>query len=1566
MANVDNLNFKVILDDTEFNTKVKRDIKLAQDLNTRLSNLLQIKARLTSLSAQDAASAKRQSDVLAKQAIDQERIKKAAAQTALEEEKVRTQAAKTAVEMQKITQASANAALAQQRVATEAQRTAAATNQAALNAQRFRTETQRTATETQRTATATQNTANATARAELAQRRLRDYSSQTTTQVQSQGRLMNELKGYVLGYLSIHGATQLLSSLVRVTGEFELQKTTLAAMLGDLNKAEQVITRIQGLAVESPFQFKELTTYAKQLSAFSVPAEELFETTKMLADISAGLGVGMDRIVLAYGQVRSAAFLRGQEVRQFTEAGIPILDELAKQFSELEGRAVSTGEVFDKISARLVPFEMVAKVMKDLTSEGGKFYNMQEVQAETLRGKISNLKDAYEVMLNEIGKGQSENLKRVVDWTRKLMTNYEDTGKVLVELIATYGVYKGVLVALEVATNTFAMTNHKLISSLVSVGKYIATNPYMLLAASITAAGYALYKNHTQLEGYEKIQKSIAKTQADYTKEISKESAKLDALYAKLRLAKKGTNDYNEAKKAIYSQYAGYIAELRAEGVEVNDLAGIYENLKTKIEDAVNARISSKAKQRLTETYDQELDSYYDQYIDIITKAQKQLNRRAKNAGGEYKEFTEFEKAGFWKFLSGTMNMGDLERTPGLERVVNLLNNATVDASADLKLLRRSIMYTTQEYERSLKKIKAAYGEIETEGEGLFSSSATYSDDAAEALLKEINALETLKKEYQDWKNLGASDESIKIRLMGYFPNIKAEYGEDFITQLDYATRILGKIKELEKIAPDEAFNLMTSFGLDMASQEKKAVKDQQKAFEASAKAAGKYFETLRKWMSEDFNIDGEGITLDVSKIASDLNGKIREIELRATKAKELFAQIDVDNDEEVAKVKEIFVKEFGADAWNDFWASYQSDGIKAIENLADKQKEYVKKLAQEKVNDLAEKYVKESYFDNNIELTDLGDKNFFQLRGIRKKLQDLLTKEPLKIPVEIEQMLSKKGINTSDLTKLTLDDAFFKSLASEYGKTISDADMSVLRLVQSIQKAKLSTVDFGETIKKVIGGDLKNLTEEEADAFMSMVKSYMGDVQDMMSSVASYAEAIGDEELHGAVKGIAEAMDILGSMAERLAKGDWIGAIISGVTSLASTIMEAVSQEYALNDAIAQTRNEIALLNSQKRINAGVESIFGDDDYKKFQNAYDEVVSAHAKAIADLEKQNQQFHGRSKDNWGWGGTAGSLAAGAGLGAAIGSIFPVIGTAIGAGVGALVGMIVGLVGNAATEANDYAKSLQKMADEIGADLIDDSTGTFDVETLKSIKSTYTDLDKEYQQMLDNLITNAEIFENAVTEMATFMTDIFGQCADDMADSFINAFKESGQAALEYGDIMSGLATDIAKSVIKSTILQNVFNEEDAKAAAVKLAQGDLGGSMAIIEEAMQAAQELSPNIQKFLESLKPYFNMGEMEGQSLGDGIKGITEDTANLLASYLNAIRADVSYARTIWERMDATTQRIASILAEFSAPSLMEYQAQIASNTYNTMIATQSILSKLDAVVTYSDGPAGVRVYS
>lgn len=279
------------------------------------------------------------------------------------------------------------------------------------------------------------------------QSRLARYTGETNTRLLRQSRIAGELRNQIAGYLSIYTAERFLGSVIQIGGEFEKQKIALKSILGDASKAESIFSQIKTLAVESPFQFKDLASYTKQLTAFSIPYEELYDTTKRLADISAGLGVDMGRIILAYGQVRSAAFLRGQEVRQFTEAGIPLIDELAKKFEQLEGHVVSSGEVFERISKRMVSFEMVKDVLWDLTNEGGKFYNMQEELAKSLAGKWSNLRDSYDIMLSEIADGNNGVLKGSIDLLTILMNNWEKAASILGAVVAIYVSYKAAIVA---------------------------------------------------------------------------------------------------------------------------------------------------------------------------------------------------------------------------------------------------------------------------------------------------------------------------------------------------------------------------------------------------------------------------------------------------------------------------------------------------------------------------------------------------------------------------------------------------------------------------------------------------------------------------------------------------------------------------------------------------------------------------------------------------------------------------------------------------------------------------------------------------------------------------------------------------------------------------------------------------------------------------------------------------------------------------------------------------------------------------------------------------------------
>ena len=220
-------------------------------------------------------------------------------------------------------------------------------------------------------------------------------------------KMMGQLQQQFAGYVGLYGMERLLKSVIQVGGEFEVQHIALQSILGDVQQANSMFEQMKELAVVSPFNFRQLAGYSKQISAFGIPYEEIYDTTKRLADMAAGLGVDMGRLILAYGQVRSAAVLRGQELRQFTEAGIPMVQALAQEFTKLNGRAVSTAEVFELISKRAVPFEMVKKVLWDMTNEGGRFYDMQFTLSDTLAGKWSNLQDAWEIMLSDFAKGES-------------------------------------------------------------------------------------------------------------------------------------------------------------------------------------------------------------------------------------------------------------------------------------------------------------------------------------------------------------------------------------------------------------------------------------------------------------------------------------------------------------------------------------------------------------------------------------------------------------------------------------------------------------------------------------------------------------------------------------------------------------------------------------------------------------------------------------------------------------------------------------------------------------------------------------------------------------------------------------------------------------------------------------------------------------------------------------------------------------------------------------------------------------------------------------------------------
>ena len=289
-------------------------------------------------------------------------------------------------------------------------------------------------------------------------------------------------------YFALHQVTNFLRNIRAVTAEFEMQRVALGGIIQDSDKASELFKQIKAAAIKSPFEIKDLVSYTKQLSAYRIETDQLFETTQRLADISSGLGVDMGRIILAYGQVRAASVLRGQELRQFTEAGIPLVELLADKFTQLSGRMVNTAEVFDLISKRAVSFKMVKEIFEDMTNAGGIFYKMQEKQSETLQGQWMNLKDSVAIMYDEIGntKVVHKAMEFMISSAKSLMENWQTVSKVLGGVIASMTAYKVAVIASTTATK--ALTAAELAELKVEWQKQVGISKTITLIFGETAA----------------------------------------------------------------------------------------------------------------------------------------------------------------------------------------------------------------------------------------------------------------------------------------------------------------------------------------------------------------------------------------------------------------------------------------------------------------------------------------------------------------------------------------------------------------------------------------------------------------------------------------------------------------------------------------------------------------------------------------------------------------------------------------------------------------------------------------------------------------------------------------------------------------------------------------------------------------------------------------------------------------------------------------------------------------------------------------------------------------------
>lgn len=281
----------------------------------------------------------------------------------------------------------------------------------------------------------------------------------STDSMRSQSQVLGDLKTLATQYLGVWGAQGFLRNVIEIGGQLEQQRLSIGAILGDMAAGQHLFDQIKELALTSPFGVMELDKDTKQLSAYGFKQSELFDMTKRLADISAGAGTEVSRLALALGHVRSEGALTGYTLRQFAMNNIPMLQKLSERLTKLEGQIVSTAEIRKRVSKKEIGYEDVIAVIKDLTNEGGMFFNMQETMADAVNAKFKNLKDSMDIMYGEMAEGGiGSALKWVAETLMSLTRNWEKTARVIGYGTAAFVAYRLAITSANTQLLTYGST----------------------------------------------------------------------------------------------------------------------------------------------------------------------------------------------------------------------------------------------------------------------------------------------------------------------------------------------------------------------------------------------------------------------------------------------------------------------------------------------------------------------------------------------------------------------------------------------------------------------------------------------------------------------------------------------------------------------------------------------------------------------------------------------------------------------------------------------------------------------------------------------------------------------------------------------------------------------------------------------------------------------------------------------------------------------------------------------------------------------------------------------------
>lgn len=993
------------------------------------------------------------------------------------------------------------------------------------------------------------------------------------TTMSSQSRIAGELRNQIANVYSIYTVERFVRGLYTIGGEFQKQRIALTSIIGDSMKAETIFNRIKELAVASPFQFKELASYAKQLSAYSIPYEELYDTTKRLADISAGVGVDMGRIILAYGQVRSAAFLRGQELRQFTEAGIPLVDELAKRFTVLENKVVSAGDVFDKISRKEVSFGMVKDVLWELTNEGGKFYNMQEALAESLAGKWSNLQDAWDVMMADIAEGNSGVLSDSLEILTKLMKHWETVADILGMLAFVYGSYRTAVMLTNVATKGLlvvqnalnaAMKKNPIIWIITLIGTVVGAltmfrEEVKTTTEVITDLNKTISDTNDKMKGnkavdglidrYETLSQKANKS-AEESRELGRITKNLsntfkdavtqtDKYGVAISLSVEKMRKLSQEQKELYKkQFIGTMANAQIQkqsvDVERERLAGIIREGGYRRFDETGRELSfakykpediTKARNRLLELEKQSLDLA--NIIDTVRQSYHSMSQIDIS-----KPLTDWEKEA--NLLAGDLNVIKPKESESYEEYMSRLSTNISDLKKKIDSLNPDNKFSEKQLASYNKELDTTRKIYETLG-GREKSTDTAKDPIAEQWKNRSDLIEKAISSYEKWRKIeGEESASQRVKSIPEFAPVFDSKGvnldlSDPSKAYKYIQSQLDQSKEKQK---DLYVSLGVKIDKEQIENAKKEADNALKEIETYISQAGEKWDLYKKLFDATGNkalsmniAFGENISFE--SIVEDFRNQLGDA-LKKTGSKLSITDVLAMKEDDVKK-------RFGEGQILKLYQAISEEGKKmrseSIENLSDMIEDY--KDYSQKIEDI-ERNRQKSIADIEKNRESIGSKEADTLvKGVNKRAQE-----------DTSSVLFDQFKESSDWVRI------FDDLDRVSTSTLDDMISKVEEFSQKQELSIEDTKELVEALCKLRGESAERSPFKALGASFSSIKEAKNRLEALKSSGASKAEInAAENDLKSAYSDQSKAIQgVIGKFDALAGAADFLGGVFENL----------------------------------------------------------------------------------------------------------------------------------------------------------------------------------------------------------------------------------------------------------------------------------------------------------------------------------------------------------------------------------------------------------------------------------